>query len=155
MIVGCSTVTTSDPHHSSLEANKSIVRRSHEEIWSKGKFDVVADLYTEDFVCHFVIGPEWMGREGLLAEVTSHRTSFPDWREEIQRLMADGDFVVSHFKSTGTQLGEFHGLAPSGRKVKIDEIAIYRLEDGKLAVQWGLPDIHGMNVQLGIVEPNE
>ena len=141
---GCSTIPPSKPHASSLAANKHVVRTSHEEIWSKGRFDLIGDLYTEDFVCHFVIGPEWQGQEGLLAEVKSHRTSFPDWREEIQRLVAEKDYVVSHFRNTGTHLGDFHGLAPTGRKVSIDEIAIYRFEEGKIAEQWGLPDIHGI-----------
>ncbi|MDC0325534.1 ester cyclase [bacterium] len=149
---GCSTIPPSNPHESLLEANKQVVRTSHEEIWSKGRFDLIADLYTENFVCHFVIGPEWQGQDGFLAEVKSHRTSFPDWREEIQRMVAENDYVVSHFRSAGTHLGDFHGLARTGRKVSIDEIAIYRLKDGKIAEQWGLPDIHGMNVQLGIVK---
>lgn len=127
MLVGCSTVGTSNRLQTSLESNKRVVTSSHKEIWSNGNFDGINDLYTDDFVCHFVIGPEWKGQEGLLAEVRSHRTSFPDWREDIQRLVAEGDYVVSHFESTGTHLGKFHGLAPTRRKVKIDEIAIYRL----------------------------
>ncbi len=148
---GCNQVHQSCSKQDILNMNKKTVTKAH-EIFSKGKYDLIPELYTEDFVCHFVIGPEWKGHEGLLAEVTSHRTSFPDWKEEIVRLVAEGDFVVSYFKSSGTHLGEFNGLAPTGKKVLIDEIAIFRLVNGRIAEQWGLPDIHGMNVQLGIVD---
>ncbi len=149
---GCNEFHQSHSKQDILDVNKKTVTKVHKEIWSKGNFDVIPDLYTEDFVCHFVIGPEWKGQEGLLAEVSSHRTSFPDWKEEIVRLIAEGDYVVSYFKSSGTHLGDFNGLPPTGKKVLIDEIAIHRLENGRIAEQWGLPDIHGMNVQLGIVE---
>ncbi len=155
LLTGCRTVNHDQSAQDLLKANKAIVTRSHEEIWSKGNFNIIPDLYAEDFVCHFVIGPEWKGQEGLLAEVSSHRTSFPDWREDIVRLVAEGDFVASYFKSSGTHLGDFNGLAPTGRKVLIDEIAIYRLKNGKIAEQWGLPDINGMNIQLGIIEPGD
>ena len=147
---GCNEVHRSRSKQDILDMNKKTVTKAH-EIFSKGKVDLIPELFTEDFVCHFVIGQDWKGHEGLLAEVTSHRTSFPDWNEEIVKLIAEEDFVVSYFKSSGTHLGEFNGLAPTGKKVLIDEIAIFRLENGKIAEQWGLPDIHRMNVQLGIV----
>jgi len=151
---GCSTMNRSHPEAGLLAANKAVVVKSHQEIWSKGSLDAIDELYTRDFICHFVIGPEWEGRAGLRDQVFSHRASFPDWHEDIVRLVAEGNLVVSHFMSSGTHLGAFQGLAPTSRKVSIDEIAIYRLEDGKIAEQWGFPDVHGMNVQLGIVEPD-
>lgn len=154
LLVGCSTVDQRSSSQLSLEHNKEIVRMSHDKLWSHGNFEVISDLYADDFVCHFVIGPEWKGFEGLRAHVKSIRTGFPDWREDIQKLVAEGDYVVSYFKSSGTHLGEFRGLAPTGRRVQIDEVAIYRLRDGKIVEQWGFPDIYGMNVQLGIAEPD-
>ncbi len=56
--------------------------------------------------------------------------------------------MVIRFTSTGTQRGEFEGIAPTGRKVQIQEVAIYRLVGGKIVEQWGLPDIHGLLEQL-------
>ena len=63
--------------------------------------------------------------------------------------MAEGDEVVIRFASTGTQLGEFQDMAPTGRKVRIQEMAIFRLSHGKIVEQWGMPDIHGLLAQLG------
>jgi hypothetical protein len=42
--------------------NKEVIQRNHEEIWSKGNLDLIDELYTEDFVCHFLVGEEWRGR---------------------------------------------------------------------------------------------
>ncbi len=137
-----------------LQRNKNVVRRSNEEIWSKGNLKLIDDLYTEDFVCHFLVGPEWQGREGLKEQVTAHRTSFPDWNEKVLRLIAEDNFVVVHFSSSGTNMGEFEGNAPTGKQAHIHEIAIFRMEDGKIAEQWGFPDIQGLSQQLGITGPS-
>ena len=144
-IVGCS--TTKQAHM--LSDNKAIVLRSEAELWSKGNLAVADELYSPDFVCHFVVGPEWRGLEGIKGEVRSHRTSFPDWHERVDDIIAEGDRVVIRFTSTGTQLGEFQGIAPTGRKVSIQEVAIFRMVDGKIVEQWGMPDIHGLMQQLG------
>jgi steroid delta-isomerase-like uncharacterized protein len=133
--------------------NKEVIQRNHEEIWSKGNLDLIDELYTEDFVCHFLVGEEWRGRQDLIEKVSSHRTAFPDWREEVIRLVAEGDFVVAHFASSGTNEGEFEGHPPTGKQARIHEIAIFRLENGKIAEQWGFPDVQGLSHQLGIDGP--
>jgi steroid delta-isomerase-like uncharacterized protein len=135
-----------------VEANKRLVLRSHEEVWSQGKLELVEELYSTDFVCHFLIGPEWRGPDGVREHVSSHRVSFPDWTEEIEDLFAEGDKVVARFRASGTNLGSFGGNPPTGRAVSISEVAIYRIADGKIAEQWGFPDLLGMHRQLGLTE---
>ncbi len=56
--------------------------------------------------------------------------------------------MVTRYKSTGTQLGEFNGLAPTGKQVTIYETSIYRIANGKLAEQWGFPDAVSLSAQL-------
>jgi hypothetical protein len=41
-----------------LSDNKSVVLRSEAELWSKGDLAVADELYSPNFVCHFVVGPE-------------------------------------------------------------------------------------------------
>lgn len=135
--------------------NKDLLRRAHVEVWSQGNMAAADELYAPDFVCHFVAGNEWKGVEGLKAEVRRHRTSFPDWHEHIEQIVAEGDFVVSRFTSTGTQRGVFNGLPPTGRSVKIFELAVHRIANGKIAEQWGIPDVLGLDQQLGAANPAE
>ena len=133
-----------------LAQNKGVVRRMHAEVWSNGNLDVVGELVTEDFVCHFAVGPEWRGPSGLKDRVSELRSAFPDWNERIEDIIAEGDRVVTRFTSTGTNLGEFQGVAASGRKVKIAELAVFRLVNGKIAEQWLIPDQIEMRRQIGI-----
>jgi steroid delta-isomerase-like uncharacterized protein len=139
----------------SIEDNKAVVRLQHEEVWSRGNFVIVDEIYAPDFVCNFVVGPEWRGREGIKQQVAEHRTSFPDWNEHIEDIIAEGDRVVTRFTSRGTHKGSFQGIAPTGNQVTIDEIAIYRIAEGKIAEQWGFPDQMGLLRQVGAGQPHK
>jgi len=148
LLFGASVSGCVAPQGTDLSRNKEIVLRSEAELWSKGNLTVADELYSPDFVCHFIVGPEWRGLEGIKDVVRSHRTSFPDWHERVDDIIAEDDRVVIRFTSTGTQLGEFQGIPPTGRKVSIQEVAIFRVVDGKIVEQWGMPDIHGLMEQL-------
>ncbi len=62
------------------------------------------------------------------------RDSFPDFRMDVHDVIAEGDKVVGHFKCSGTHEGEWRGRPPTGRRFEaIDEIYIFRVEDGRLS----------------------
>jgi predicted ester cyclase len=62
------------------------------------------------------------------------RESFPDFHMRVQDVIAEDDKVVGHFKCSGTHEGKWRGIPPTGRAfVDVDEIYIFRVEDGKLA----------------------
>ncbi|MFB6340950.1 ester cyclase [Saccharicrinis sp. FJH62] len=138
---------SSNTQQSNLNANRDVVKKYH-EVWSNGQVNELDKILAPDFVCHFIDGIEWKGIEGANSSITSHRKSFPDWNEEIVDMISEGDKVVTRFKSTGTQLGAFNGLDPTGKKVTIYETAIYRIANGKIAEQWGFPDALSLNHQL-------
>jgi predicted ester cyclase len=142
-LLGCSITWAQN-----LSANKAVVLRSEAELWSKGNLTVADELYSTDFVCHFVGGIEWKGLSGIKRAVQSHRASFPDWDEKVEDIIAEGDRVVIRITSTGTQRGEFAGIPPTERKITIEEFHIYRLAGGKIVEQWGMPDVQGLMTQL-------
>ena len=46
--------------------------------------------------------------------------------------IAEGDFVANRFVFYGTHLGEFRGLAPTGKQVTFEGLSIDRVVDGNL-----------------------
>ena len=130
-----------------LDANRDVVKKYH-EVWSKGNIADLDSILTPDFVCHFITDIEWKGIDGATQSITSHRKSFPDWNEEIVDMISEGDKVVTRYKSTGTQMGAFNGLDPTGKKVTIYETSIYRVSNGKIVEQWGFPDALSLDNQL-------
>jgi len=71
--------------------------------------------------------------DGLRAVVHA----FPDYRWEVLHLVADGDLMAAHLVATGTHLGAFRGVAPTGRVLRTQELAMYRLVDGRIGEVWG------------------
>jgi ketosteroid isomerase-like protein len=106
---------------SSVEANKALVRRLI-EIVNEGDLGAIGEVATGDIARD---AERWIG---------PFRRSFPDFRMEVVDVIAEGDKVVGHFKCSGTHEGEWRGRPATGRRVEgIDEIYVFRVEDGRLA----------------------
>jgi len=143
MLVGCC-----GPSSDVIESqNIDVVRQVFSEVWSKGNVDLIDELYAADFVGHFP-GVTFHGRAGIRDHVLAHRKAFPDWTEEIEDTIADGDQVVAQFRSRGTNLGEFLNNAPTGNRIEITEVAIFKLKDGNIVEQWVYPDVLSLQRQL-------
>ena len=73
---------------------------------------------------------------------------FPDWHWEIRHFGVDGDYLYLHFKVTGTHLGTFQGIAPTGRRVSTMQFTLYHIVDGKYADVWDLTDFDSLVKQI-------
>ena len=135
-----------------LKRNKELVRRMDEEVWNKGNLEIIDELYSTNFVWHFLpSGSETIGLDSLQEHVRKHREAFPDWTEEIKHIVAEGDFVSIHYVSRGTNEGSFQGNPPTGKPIEINEMSIFRIVDGKIVEQWLIPDLLSLNQQLGFI----
>lgn len=133
------------------ERNKVVVLRVHDELWSEGSFGALEELIAPDFLGHGPIGADWQGRDGLRERIEAHRTTFPDWSERVDEVVAEADLVAVRFTSTGTDRGGFRGNPATGREVTVREFAIYRLASGRVVEQWVLPDLLALQQQLGLI----
>ena len=130
---------------------RALVRRLH-DLWNTGDLAAVEDVYAPDFVGHFPPSshlPERTGADGAREGITRIKAAFPDWHEAIEDMVTEGNKVVTRYTSTGTHRGEFRGIAPTGRKITVPEISIYRVARGKVAEQWCLLDDLGRLRQIG------
>lgn len=131
------------------EENKEICRRLYSEMVSEGRFDVLDELVHQDMVEHEDLPGEAEGRDGVRQVFEMMREAFPDLRAEVSQMIAEGDRVVAHTTFSGTQRGEFMGVPPSGRRVEVDVIDIFRIDRGRVAEHWGVMDQLTMMEQLG------
>lgn len=131
--------------------NKVLVQRVFDEVWNKGNFEILDELFAPGFVRHFPGAPPLQGLDAFRERAVSHRAAFPDWSEEVIHLVAEGDLVAALFRSNGTNEGSFLGHPPTGKSISISEMTIFRIADGKIAEQWLIPDLLGLNRQLGFV----
>lgn len=118
------------------ERNKKIVLRTHEEIWSTGDIALLDELYAPDFVCHWSSGLETRGVEELKKIILTVRADMPDYRENIEQIIAEGNLVATYFLSHGTFTGNIQGISQKNKKMALQEMAIYRIVQGKVVEQW-------------------
>jgi steroid delta-isomerase-like uncharacterized protein len=116
---------------------RAVVLRQHEDVWSRGNLDAVSEVFAETFVGHHPGWPDWIGPADVKEAVRATRVAFPDFRESVDDVMVDGDKVVTRFTASGTHLGTFKGLAPTGQHIAFEEIGIFRLAHGKIVEKWG------------------
>ncbi len=121
------------------EENKAMVRRMVEAINAGEEDAAVEELFTPRAACRV---------KRLFAEF---RSAFPDWREEIVQLVAEGNMVAGRFKCSGTHRGAFLGEAPTGKRMEVDEVFFFRVEDGKFVNFWALEDSLNRMRQLGLI----
>ncbi|MCS6926799.1 MAG: ester cyclase [Candidatus Binatia bacterium] len=132
--------------------NKAVFRRYFEEVLNAGNLDLVDDLIARSYVSHYPTGYDFGGGpEGVKQIVSAVRTGFPDVHFTVEDVIAEGDRVVGRWTFRGTHQGDFMGIPPTGRKVSVMGIAIYRIARGKIAEAWVAWDAMGLMQQLGAV----
>ena len=137
----------------SLEENKAIELRFLEEVVNKGNLDVIDELCAANFVDHTALPGVAPDREGYKQFFAMSRSALPDFHSTLEDLIAEGDKVAERFTARGTHKGEWMGIAPTGKQVTVQGIAIHRITDGKIVENWANMDMLGVMVQLGVVPP--
>jgi steroid delta-isomerase-like uncharacterized protein len=77
--------------------------------------------------------------------------AFPDLQLNIEDLIGEEDKVVARIVVTGTHLGEYMGLEPTGKSIAYDEIFIFRFANGRVVETWGVVDVFSQMKQLGVI----
>jgi len=131
------------------EANKALVRRVMEESWNKRNMTLMDELFDPGYVYHGVVEGDIIGVKAMKQFLTSLYAALPDSQHMIQEQVAEGDKVVTRFKSTGTPQVEFMGIAPSGKHITVDEVSISCIAGGRIVEDWNTWDVLGLLRQLG------
>jgi steroid delta-isomerase-like uncharacterized protein len=139
----------------STDANKAIIRDFFEQVWNQGDEAAIDRFIAEDAAGN---DPDFgIGREGFRQQWRNWRDAFPDLHFEVEELVAEGDVVVSRWTLTGTHTGEFLGIAPTGRPIRVGGMSLDHLKDGLLVSGFDGWDNLGLRQQLGAVpgDPTE
>jgi predicted ester cyclase len=94
---------------------------------------------------------EIRGRDAMLQWLQGNQATFPDYREEIESMVAEGDYVAWRSRGTGTQRGPLGPFPATGRRMEIAIMGMHRFEDGLVAETWTSWDNVAALTQLGLV----
>jgi predicted ester cyclase len=132
------------------EQNKTLARRWFDDLFSRGDLDAANEILSAEFVDHLPRGDE-RGIEELKHYILMYRAAFPDIRDTVEEIVAEGDKVVVRWTSRATHQGEFMGVAPTGTHVTFTGMRLFRIAENKIVESWVNIDERGLQEQLGIV----
>ncbi len=137
----------------SAKSNMALIRHLYEEI-DKGNAEVLDEVFASDFVDHgsnSASSPA-SGLAELREDFDRFAKAFSGSEHVIEGILAAGDRVVVHVRGRGIHRGEYMGVAPTGKNVSMNGIAIYRIAGGKVVEEWSQEDLLDFYRQLGLTE---
>ncbi|MGI8793694.1 MAG: ester cyclase [Acidimicrobiales bacterium] len=85
---------------------------------------------------------------GLGQLLADSLVAFPDLQVKVTRWVEDGDLVVTEEVMEGTHRGDFAGLSPTGRRVRLAMAHVTRVKDGRIVERIAYHDTAGILRQL-------
>lgn len=128
--------------------HKNLVRRVYSEVWTQADFSQVANFIAPEMTYHIRGKSIQLGPESLIEIVSRWKSAFPDIRFEVEELIAEGDKVAARIKYTGTQLGAWKDIPPTGLKVEVREMMFFRFRDEQIIEVWEVTDEFSQREQL-------
>lgn len=89
-----------------------------------------------------------MGGDRLEQIIASWRQGFPDLRFVTHEVVAEQELVAIRLTLTGTHLGEWNGRAPTGNRIEVDHMFLFRFEGDRVVEVWEVPDTLSLRSQL-------
>jgi predicted ester cyclase len=130
------------------EQGKVVVRRVFDDLFNRGRYELVDTIYTRDCLVHS--GNKSSGLEEAVAEGKGWREAAPGLRMTIGGMSTRGDKVLVSWTAMGAQTGQGNGLRPSGKRFVIHGRSEFRVVNGRIAEVWNHWDRDDLYRQLGV-----
>ena len=134
-------------------SNKQLVRELHQRRWGDAHLDVIDELIDEDAITHWGDG-EGNTADAIRTDVERYFAGFTDVETSIDDAIAEANQVVVRWTTTGTHSGPYGRLPPTGRRIVMNGVDIYRVAAGRVVEAWSMWDSLSVYQQLGLVDPD-
>ncbi len=130
-------------------SQKELCIRVNQDVFQDGRTELLDELVTDDVVNHAAPEDSRHGREALAGVVNWVRGVFSDASYEIHQAIEEGDRVALHVTMRATHSGDGLGVPATGRRVTMEQMHFFRVEEGRVAEHWAVRDDAGVMRQLG------
>lgn len=131
---------------------RAVVERFFYEAINERRLEILPEILAPDFRGNIL---EHEGtantREEIAGMLAGVFTAFPDYHQVIHDWIVEGEKVVARWTTTGTHLGPYNGVAPTGRVIHEHGIDIFQVVDGQITAHWVELDLLGIFRQMDAV----
>ena len=89
------------------------------------------------------------GRDGMKPLIRAWQAAFPDTKITVHEIIGVSGRAAVRAEITATHMGEWFGVAPTGRRFSMSIHEFHSLENGRLTQTWHLEDWFGWLNQVG------
>src|SRR5687767_14153618 len=132
------------------EQNKAIVRSNYEAA-DKNDLTTFIEQLGHDLVLHYPGMPGPLNREALIQMMKVMFSGLTQRQHVFEDQIAEGDKVATRVTLHAVHTGEFQGLSATGKQIVVPQIAIHRIQNGKIVEVWVSSDDMSMMKQLGLM----
>ncbi len=133
--------------------NRLLIERFYLEMWNRFDKSIVSEILTEDLRFRGSLGQSKNGYSEFGEYVDFVQRAFPDFSNEIEEIISEGDKAFAKLLYRGTHRGEIFGITPTGRPVRYAGAAVFKFRGDRIAEVWVLGDIYGLISQLQAIDP--
>jgi steroid delta-isomerase-like uncharacterized protein len=121
----------------STEAHKALLRRYFERVVNAVDRAAAEELVAPDLVFTSPYTPQpTRDRESFLGMLAAVHAAMPDFKLVDHEMIAERDLVASRWTVYGTHRGQLGPFAPTGKRLEISGLSLYRIRDGKVVEGW-------------------
>jgi steroid delta-isomerase-like uncharacterized protein len=134
-----------------LEVNNREIAERYMAAISKGDFDALSELLSDDYAVYSPSGyPDPTSKEDYLAGMKDAAESFTQFVWNIEDIIASKDKVISRIIIRGVYEGDIPDLPSGLQEFEFNLISIMQIEDGKVVKEWQEDDHLGFARQMGM-----
>jgi steroid delta-isomerase-like uncharacterized protein len=130
--------------------NRRIIERYYSELWNAWNFDLADQLISPAVKFHGSVGVAVHGLDEFRNYMSLIRSAFPDFHNTVEEMVAEDDRVAARLTYRGTHRGVIFGVAPSGKAISYDGLALFQIQAGKIISGHVLGNVIHLLSQLGI-----
>lgn len=137
----------------SIQARRLKVIRDHIRQESQHDMESLLDGMVTDCVTDVACAPRpYRGKKAVERRYREQWTGFPDFKVRVRRIVCVGSkYAVTENEWSGTHLGVFMGIAPTGKRVKVRTAVIWEFKGDKLRGEYIYFDLATILRQMGVL----
>jgi steroid delta-isomerase-like uncharacterized protein len=118
-----------------MSDQKAMVVRWFEEVWNKGRREVIDEMFPPEFVLHDG-GTVSKGPDAFKPFYDRMRMSFSDIKVTPDEAVSEGDLVCLRWSVTMRHTGDGLGMPATGKQLHTTGMTMVRFANGRFSEAW-------------------
>jgi steroid delta-isomerase-like uncharacterized protein len=132
------------------DQTEAVAHRWHLEMVQEGKLELADQTVTPDVTIH-ANQQVFQGTDAAKQLAAALKTAFPDIQIAHLETLASGTTIAIRWTSDGTHQGDYFGVPPTGKRIHVEGIDLFHVQDGKIVEMWIEFDNMAVLQQMGAV----